>query len=186
MNNFLKISTLCFLFIVSGSQATFAQFGIGLGIQGGIPTGDFDLFADLGAGLYIEPKYIISNKISVGLNSGLMGFSAGDLSNFLEEAVDFYTMIPVTAFGKYIFLDRKFSPYLGASAGAYLIKGTNFDYQDQGLGFVDGQSRTEFGFAPRFGFVNGKFDFELSYHIIDVGSFFSYRLGFDIGARRDY
>ena len=169
------------------TQVSFAQFGVGLGLTAGIPSGDFGDIADFGVGGYLEPKYLVNNNIAVGVNFTVMGFAGGDLSDALTGGtpteLSAFVFVPVTAFADYMFLNQKVTPYAGLGLGPYFISGgeTNVGNLSFDLG-----SSTEFGFAPRVGVLIGKFNMGGAYHIVNGANFISFRLGFDIGARRDY
>ncbi len=197
MNNSRKYTFLTLIFLVCQIQYSQAQFGFGIGLVGGLPTGDFADIADFGGGLYLEPKYLINDRIAVGLNIRTLGFAGGELEAVaagtvtIDSELSAFYVVPLTVFGDYFFVDSKVSPYVGLSFGPYFIGGGDLETEVQnglqtGSAEFDFDPQTEFGFAPRVGVYIGKFNIGLSYNIADNFNFFDFRLGFDIGAKRNY
>ena len=186
MNNLNKYFLLTLIVGLIQVQSSFAQFGVGLGASAGIPMGDFGDLAEFGAGFHVEPKYLINGKIATGVSFGGLFFGGADVTE-LGGGLNATTVVPITAFGEYMFSDSKVTPYVGLAVGPYFISGGEIEIDFGGLGSLEADlNRTEFGFAPRAGVYIGKFNLGAAYHIVNQGSFLSFKLGVDIGAHRNY
>ena len=196
MNNLKKTLFLCSFIFMLQTQLSFAQFGVGIGLVGGLPVGDFGDAADFGFGGYLEPKYLINDNIAVGVYTGGMVFAGSDLTDLsglgglgglATAELSAFTVVPLTVFGDYMFVNSKVTPYAGLAVGPYFISGGEVSTSVLGQSFdLPVESSTEFGFAPRVGVLIGKFNLGAAYHIVSDANFITFRLGFDIGARRDY
>ena len=166
------------LALVFASMTSFGQFRVGLGIIGGLPSGNFGDIADFGAGGYIEPKLSFGD-IEAGLYLAGMGFAGADIGG-TSVSVSGTTIIPVTPTGYYFFDVPGVKPYVGLGIGPYFVDAGSVS---SGTLSVDAGSSTEFGFAPRAGINIGGFDLGLGYHIISDLNYIAINLGFHIGKR---
>lgn len=162
-------------------MTSFGQFRVGLGLIGGLPSGDFGDVADFGIGGYIEPKISFSD-IEVGLHLGGMAFAGADISG-TSGSVSGTTIVPITANGYYFFDLPGVKPYVGAGLGPYFVDFGSVDTGVTGVPDIDGGSSTEFGFSPRAGLNLGGFDIGVAYHIVSDLNYFGFNLGFHIGKR---
>ena len=170
-------------------QLTFAQFGVGYGFSGALLTGDTPK-RPIGIGYYLEPKYVINEKLSVGLTGSLMFFQGVDV-DYISTGIGFFSlsndvelnklMFQIGAFGDYIFKNNRVSPFVGLGVSYYrVIEDTPME------AFEEIQIFSRVGIAPRVGVFLGKFNIAGILHLIKDGSYASLRLGVDIGARRKY
>ena len=187
MNNLSKWFLLTFVVGLLQVQSSFAQFGVGIGLNTGIPMGDLSDNSNFGFGGYLEPKYLINDNFSAGVTWAGYIFSGADL-DLTGASLSATSIVPITAFGEYTFSGSKVTPYVGLGVGPYFIGGgdVEFDFGGPIAGELGIESRTEFGFAPRVGVYIGKFNVGASYNIVKDASFLAFKMGFDIGARRNY
>jgi len=145
-----------------------AQFHFELGFNGNSPQGDFGDAYDLGVGYYIEPKYALSENIDLGLLIGLNGF----VGAFGLDNLNVTSILPT---GTYRFTENKVAPYVGTGLGIYI-------YKPVVLG-IEGDSESEFGFAPRAGVYIGRLNLGFAYNVVKDLNFIQFNLGIRILSR---
>ena len=172
---------LILLVLVFASLTTMGQFRVGLGLIGGLPTGNFGDVNDFGGGAYLEAKASFGN-IEAGVNVSGLVFAGTDIDGS-NVSVDATTVVPITAIGHYFFDVTGVKPYAGIGLGPYIA--SFGDISSTGGGSFDAGSETKFGFAPQAGINLGSFDIRFAYHIVSDLNYLSLNLGFNIGRRGD-
>jgi len=162
-----------------------AQFHIELGVNFNSPQGDFGDAYDLGVGGYIEPKYAINENIDLGLLIGRNGFAGADIAgtNSSLEATGLLCILPTAT---YRFTSNGITPYAGLGLGIYSFDAIDFTVTDPNTGVsvtAEGESNTEFGFAPRAGVYLGRLNLGVAYNIVKDANFLQFNLGVRILSR---
>ena len=155
-----------------------AQFHIELGPNFNLPQGDFADSYKLGIGFYIEPKYAMNENIDLGLYIGSNGFAGEDIAG--GGSVSATAIVPVLATGTYRFSDGKVTPYGGLGLGMYFAKGAEVTVNNV---TTEGESSTEFGFAPRAGVYIGRMNLGAAYNIVKDANYIQINLGVRILSR---
>lgn len=164
--------------VVLFSLGASAQFKLGVSGGLGLPMGDFGDGYKMGFGGGVAGKYMLNEKLAVGLNIGYYSFTAKD--EFGGSDVKFSAM-PITGLINYYFATEGFKPYVGADLGFYSCKSkTNF------MGVDFSATATKFGFAPTVGFAYGlsdKMDLDVNakYHFISTEGSSTSFLGINVG-----
>lgn len=178
----MKKSILLFA-LVFVSMASFAQVRVGFGLLGASPGGDFGDFYDFGVGGYLEPKYSVTEDLSVGVHLAWMAFAGGNISGSgtgSSVSLSAAKVVPVLAIGQYYFAAGKL--YAGLGLGPYIVDFGSIDGSSSG-GSSSSSSDTKFGFSPKVGINLGGFDLGVAYHIVSDLNFLGFNLGFHIGKR---
>jgi outer membrane protein W len=129
-------AVMLFAFLVNGQ----IQVGAGLGLQ--MPVGDFSDGYNPGIGLHVAGKYLLNEKMAVGLNLGYAKFGS-------EYEHLSCSMVPVTGlFEYYLGKKGKVTPYVGADLGLYNL-GVKYKYE----GTKTSDSELYFGLAPVAGIL---------------------------------
>lgn len=158
-----------------------AQFHIELGPNFNMPQGDFADQYKLGVGFYIEPKYAMTENIDLGLYIGSNGFAGEDFSSGgVSGSASATAIVPVLATGTYRFSTSNVTPYAGLGLGMYFAKGAEVTF---GGTTTEGESSTEFGFAPRAGVYIGRMNLGAAYNIVKDANYIQFNLGVRILSR---
>lgn len=132
-----------------------AQFKIGANIGAAVPTGDFGDMAKTGFGVEVDVKYMLNEKMSVGLGFGQYLFGGKDIETEAGPMpVDGnpYGITSIVGKYNYYFGENAFRPYVGADLGLYILKAKiDIEYAGRTIPYID-ESETNFGFAPVIGF----------------------------------
>jgi outer membrane protein X len=182
----MKIKKIILLVLFFGTMAysASAQFHIELGVNFNSPQGDFGDSYNLGAGVYIEPKYAFNENLDLGLYLGSNGFVGADIANGVS--LEATTLTPILATGTYRFPTNKVTPYAGLGLGMYIAKAVDFIFVDPTTGVsitTLGESSSEFGFAPRAGVYIGRLNLGLAYKLVSDANFIQINLGIRILSR---
>jgi opacity protein-like surface antigen len=153
-----------------------AQFHIEIGLDFNLPLNDFSENYEFGAGLYVEPKYAISDKIDLGLYMGANGFAGSNVGTTSGE-VDATIAIPILATATYRFLSNKITPYAGIGIGIYSARIINYSESLLGGSNQTEENVSEFGFAPRAGVYIGRMNLGVIYNSSESIDFFQFNLG---------
>ena len=162
------------LFAVVALMAVSASAQIKVNVGGGLlfPMGDFGDAAKTGFGANVGGKYMLNEKMAVGLNIGY--FMMGEKVDGMKISI-----IPVSGSFTYYFGDGGLKPYASAELGYYTAK-TKIDALD-----VD-DSESDFGFAPVLGVeyaLSDKLtlDANAKYHYINTEDEATKAFGINVG-----
>lgn len=151
------------------------RFSVGLEL--GIPTGDFGEVAGFGVGGSLGYEIPVGDKLGVIAQAGYVSFAGKeyDLGFFGTVKGPSWGMIPVQAGAKFYFTDNQEGAYLFGMVGIHSMS-------------AGGASNTELSFAPGLGYIVGEnIDLGLRYQIISGdGSSLSYlglRAAYLLGSR---
>ena len=133
------------IFAVSITFTSNAQFKIGANLNVAFPTGDMSDGVGIGIGGTVTGLYEFTKNISAGVQTGYTSFAEKD-----NNGVTF-SVIPITAVGKYYFSESNFKPYIGADLGLYLLK-AKASVSVSDYTFSASATETDFGVAPAVGF----------------------------------
>jgi opacity protein-like surface antigen len=124
-----------------------SQWSLGVGAEGGLPTGDFNTISSFGIGGLVFAGYNgFDPAFQVTLSSGYVKFSGKDYPDGLGGTANTsYSMVPILVGGKYYFMPGDTRVYGQANVGLYLLSASV-------SGSVAGSaSSTKFGFSPVLG-----------------------------------
>jgi len=133
------------VFAVSIVFTSNAQFKIGANLNVAFPIGDMSNSVGIGIGGTVTGLYEFTPSISAGVQTGYISFAEKDNSGVT------YSIIPITAVGKYYFSESSFKPYIGADLGVYLSK-AKVNASVLGYNVSVSATSTDFGVAPTIGF----------------------------------
>ncbi|WP_068704977.1 OmpW family outer membrane protein [Paludibacter jiangxiensis] len=122
-----------------------AQFKIGANLNVGIPTGDLNDAVGIGVGGTVTGLYEFSNSFAAGVQIGYISFAEKDNSGIT------FSVIPITAVGKYYFSESNFKPYISADLGLYSMK-AKASMLMSAYDISVSATKTNFGVAPALGF----------------------------------
>lgn len=122
-----------------------------------------------GAGLAIEPKYNLTDQLSIGLRfegSGMVSQSiAPSLVGGLDASMSARAVVAFIAKADYYLSTSSTRPFVGLGAGYYSIGSAN-----SGITGVSAEAFSGFGLFPQVGVNFGHFRMALGYHAILGGS----------------
>lgn len=146
-----------------------SEFSLGGGAS--VPVGDFEEVAKTGFNFGANYGYYVSSQFSLGVEAKYHRYAASDELEDLSEALFFIlTGLPVdlditwsvfqgTAYGKFLFVDGDFSPYLRGTVGYYSLRlavsafGQSDSESDGNIGFGGGLGIQFYGQGNVGGFV---------------------------------
>jgi len=167
------------------SQATdYKPFKVDAGFLYAMPGGNDAVKS--GFGVYIEPKYNLTNQIAVGLKWEVAAMGAADQEG-MSVSISAINTFQLT--GDYYFNQNKVRPFAGLGVGMYTLGSVEVDMGDVASMEDPYELGTKLGFAPRVGLLLGHFRAALEYNIItgvdkdfsDSKNYMSLKLGFEIG-----
>jgi outer membrane protein X len=190
MKNFLPV--IFFLGITLSLQAQerdFKAFKFDLAIGYAKPTGSSstDSTTTISGGILIalEPKYAISNNLSVGLRfetslSGSANISLDTASFSGTQSAKSVSSLILT--GDYYLTSTTIRPFIGGGAGMFFTGGLSANFADSIPNSADAGAGTKFGIMPRVGFEAGHFRVAAEYNFVGKvnGTAYNY-IGFKIG-----
>lgn len=184
----MKISLLfviVFFIFFEGFTQTFKPFRVELGMSFNAATGDE---AGNGAGGYFEPRYAVNDQLLLGfrLESGYL--SGGSITvNAQEVELNNTNLRARTFFGEYFFGTEKVRPFVGLAMGVFSRKsvGIAVNAGSVQIGAL-GDSRANFGIAPRAGINAGHWRFLATFNFTgeDISNYMGLNIGFEIGGGR--
>ena len=169
-------------FNASAQSTTFKPFKVDLAVGFASPAGSGSKGGVLFA---IEPKYSISDQITLGLRlesaltaNAIVGTDGASLAGDIKSTTSYL------ATADYMFVTKTFRPFAGLGLGLYSVAGVTIENLDVTNG------STNFGFAPRVGFEAGHFRAAIEYNFAgkesDVNydlkyNYLSFKVGFFFG-----
>ena len=168
---------------LSAQSQEFAPFRVDGGVGYGIPFTDG---YDGGVLLYVEPKYAVTDKISVGVRWEGSLFAGAGLEG---EKASVKLNSSYMATGDYFFNSNRFRPFAGLGLGAYSMAGASVDASVSGVGSasIEVDGTTSFAALLRAGFDFSHLIVTASYNIAFAEKSFSFlgvTVGFYIGGGR--
>lgn len=187
-SNFMKNGFLLFVFTLlvcfsaSAQSTLYKPFKVDAGLLLAFPTtNDYEL----GVGIYVEPKYNVTDQFAMGFKGEFVGLASNTLleldGDLVEVNVSGVASFLLTA--DYYLTNTIARPFVGIGAGAYILG--DVDYADDEIYSVN--LGTRLGFAPRVGVVLGHFRVALEYNVIpskedlESRSYLGMKVGFEIG-----
>jgi len=186
MNHLIKLLTAV-LFILACVTETTAQdykrVEVDLGLRASFFTGDK---GGGGAGFFLEPRYNINNKVTVGLRWGLDALVERTGEN--GEPVDVAVLPSYILTGDYIINNKKNKRFfVGLGLGFSGENSTAFEVEGTGEVTETADIGSSFGIVPRVGIKLGLFKVALDYSIYtkeNTRNFVGLNLGFSFGGGR--
>lgn len=150
----------------------------------------------------LEPKYGLSDQFDLGLRYELAAMARAYTINGQDADGELKAASSFLLTGTYLLSTNNFRPYVGAGAGLFSTAATGFTVSGgQGSTNGDVAAGNKFGGMVRAGFKAGHFNLGLEYNLIpkttgvigsttgnynyeSSNSYFSLKLGFDIGGGR--
>lgn len=182
----LFVSTLLISLSVSAQSTLYKPFKVDAGLILAFPTtNDYEL----GAGIYVEPKYNVTDQFTMGFRGEFVGLASNTLleidGDIVEVNVSGISSFLLTA--DYYLTTSIARPFIGVGGGAYILG--DVEYTDDEVNSV--HVGTRLGFAPRVGVVLGHFRVALEYNVIpskeDIESrnYLGMKVGFEIGGGKN-
>ena len=152
---------------VIGQAENYGMIKVDLGALYALPGSDG---LDGGVGIYIEPKFNITDNIAIGLKweSAFLAY----VSTFGGSKATTLRAIGIT--GDYYVGTNKFRPFAGLHIGSYKLA-------DIDIGGFKVETDSKIGFTPRIGFTAGHFRMALEYNIVSDLDYFAIKAGWEIG-----
>lgn len=170
MKKMKLLSLTIVLFATVQSHFVQAQGSFNLGLELGMPIGDFGDLSSVGLGLNGFYEHAFNDKLTI---VGGTGYTKWFLKDGLEDVLNI-AMVPVQAGAKY-YLGEK--AYLQGLLGLhiYLSSAEIFDQKER-------DSDSEFGFGLGGGIkITENLDLSGRFQLIDDANFFALRLGYVFG-----
>jgi hypothetical protein len=178
------IGTLLISFFHSYAQdRVYKPFKVDCGFTIDVPTNDN---ASTGGGFYIEPRYSVNDRLTIGLRVEGIYLSAGDITiNYTSVKINSTIVSPILLTGDYYFSSEKVRPFIGIGVGMYKKTLHTVGVSVEGID-IGPKTNTYFGFAPRIGINAGHFRLAALYNYPgkDIGGFLGIQVGFEFGGGR--
>ncbi|MCR8556224.1 outer membrane beta-barrel protein [Mucilaginibacter sp. BJC16-A38] len=142
---------------VKAQTITPNKFRFGLGVEGGIVTGDAHDFSNLELGGTARVQYGLTPTVALTLTSGYYNFFGKTVPG-LNEKYQSLGMVPIKAGVKYFFTQNL---YLAGEAGVG-IETKTFAYQGEPDN-LDSQTNTKLLLTPGIGYANKHWDVGVRY-----------------------
>ncbi|MBN2350084.1 MAG: hypothetical protein JXJ22_14685 [Bacteroidales bacterium] len=186
MNKLLFAAIAGFLFLnlqLFSQDHVFKPFKVDFGLTCDIPTDDN---AGTGVGIYIEPRYGASEKLTIGLKLQNDFLGAGDIEiNYISVKISSTRIFSLLITGDYYFSTENVRPFVGLGLGMYkkYIYGVSTGITGVDIGSV---SDTNFGFEPRIGININHFRIAGLYNYTGKGisDYVGIQFGFEFGGGR--
>jgi hypothetical protein len=161
----------------------FKPFKVDCGLTCDIPTADD---ASTGIGFYVEPRYGINEKLSVGLKLENDFLGSGNVEiNYVSVNVSYTRIFSIMMTGDYYFSTENVRPFIGLGLGMFkkYISGVSTSVVGVDIGTT---SKTSFGFEPRVGLNIGHFRIAALYNYTgkEISDYLGIQLGFEFGGGR--
>jgi outer membrane protein X len=165
-------------------ERIYNPFKVDFGITCDIPVSDD---ASFGGGAYIEPRYNVNDKLTIGLRLEGVYLSSGNVTvDFTSVDIKSTSVMVIHITGDYYFSTEKVRPFIGVGLGMYkkTIRSVSVS-ASQGVD-IGPKAKTNFGFAPRFGLNIGRTRLAAIYNYTgsDITDFLGIQVGFEIGGGR--
>ena len=147
MKKFASMLALLIIAVPMFGQAP-SQWSVGVGVEGGLPTGDFNNASNFGIGGLAFAGYNgIDPSFQLTLTSGYVRFSGKDLPDGSSASMG---VIPILVGGKYYFMPGDTRVYGQVDVGLYLLN-TSVSTTILGQSVSGSESTSKFGVAPVLG-----------------------------------
>jgi len=188
----LSLFITAFAITANAQSETFKPFRVDL-------TPGLALFSGSGSStgflIAIEPKYALTDNISVGLRyEGAIAASSTSIDFSNENAefsggsnIKFRSSYLLT--GDYYFNTNSFRPFFGAGAGMFGVASANFDMMSENFESSTASAGYKFGFAPRIGAEFNHFRAAVEYNVVgktgkESNNYIGVKIGFFLGGGR--
>ena len=108
-------ANILFLLVAFLCVDAHAQFGVRVGLCGGVPVGDMKTYYGGGVGADVQLKYFLTPNLAVGVGSGFQHFFAKDWGDDYSDVN--YNVVPVRFSVTYYLSLGPVKPYVGAEVG---------------------------------------------------------------------
>jgi outer membrane protein W len=166
----------------NAQEATFKPFKVDIALGYARPGGDG---VKAGAIVALEPKYAVSDKVTLGLRMETAIMARVTLNPYGEYVEgDAKGSGSYLATADYYFNTNHFRPFIGAGAGVYRNASMDINSDSD-----TPETSTQFGFAPRAGFELGHFRTAIEYNVAGKSgevsnNYLGIKLGFFLGGGR--
>jgi hypothetical protein len=164
----MKRTSLLILMVVgltTLSTVSNAQHGrFSLGLEVGLPMGDFGDFYNAGFGVTARYEHPIGDNIGIGLTTGWMVFGGQsiDVGGYTTD-VSAQAQVPIQPFFKYYFTEQQRGFYAMAEIGVTMSATAS-------TANTESSSSTDLSYAPGIGYCLDNFDFGLRYQMISFSA----------------
>lgn len=180
----LSILFLTIVVLGYSQSTTFKPFKVDFAIGYAVPGGSG---AKAGVLFAIEPKYAVTDNISLGLR-----FEGAVVARATKDANGDYVSGDVKAAGSYLLTGdyylntNHFRPFIGAGVGIFNTAAASVDSNGD---VVEGAAASKFGGAPRVGFEFGHFRLAVEYNVVGKtnsinNNYLGIKIGFFAGGGR--
>ncbi len=115
-----------------------------------------------GGGLMLEPKFMILDQLSVGLQTGVTIYGGGSInSTGSSVSMSVGAVVPLLAKVEFYPLHSPIRPFVGFAIGTYDIAA-----ETVGSAGIDQRAGWVFGLSPEIGIELGAFRLSVSYHAL--------------------
>lgn len=168
-------------FYVQAQELIYNPFKIDCGITIDIPVSDD---ASIGGGGYIEPRYNVNDRLTIGLRLEGVYLTSGNVTiDFTSVEVKSTAVMIFHLTGDYYFSLEKVRPFLGIGVGMYKKTMQSVSVSaSEGIA-IGPKSKTNFGFAPRIGLNIGHARLAAIYNYTgsNITDFLGIHIGFEFG-----
>ena len=159
----------------------YKPFKVDFGFTCDVPTNND---VSTGFGIYIEPRYAINDKFTIGLRIEGIYLNLGNVTiDYTSVKVSTTNVSPILITGDYYFSLEKTRPFVGVGLGMFKRTFRTVEVSAiQGIQ-IGPKTQTKFGFTPRFGLNIGHARIAAIYNYTgtDIGDFLGIQLGFEFG-----
>lgn len=175
------LAVAAFVFSKAQSEQTFKPFKVDIAVGYALPSGQG---SKAGALFAVEPKYAVSDNLTLGLRMEVAATAQGNMANE-NTNVDVKASASYLATADYYLNSNSFRPFIGAGAGIF----TNGSASGNAQTTTDVQTGSTFGFTPRIGFETGHFRTAIEYNVAGKTAsvdhnYLGIKIGFFLGGGR--
>jgi opacity protein-like surface antigen len=136
---------------VQKKQVMDQRWSVGVGLEGGIPTGDFSDISNFGIGGLAWGGYSVDPNLTITAKSGYVHFGGKDFNVSGTTVKTAYGIIPIVVGGRYYFTPSgETRVYGGADVGLYLLN-ASASTTVSGITVSASENTSKFGFSPVLG-----------------------------------
>ncbi len=176
------ILLLCLNPVLFSQDTIFKPFKVDVGFSFGFPTDN----SSLAAGIYVEPRYGVNSRLTLGIRLEDILVNSGVSVNWNSTKIGAEFLVPILLTGDYYFSLANVRPFIGAGIGMYKLILNGISASTSNLMIGSNTTTTNFGFAPRIGLNAGHFRLAAIYNYTGKGisDIVGIQIGFEIGGGR--
>jgi hypothetical protein len=128
----LSLAIVAIAFSANAQKEADKTLKFSVGVEAGLPMGDFKTFSSIGFGASLMGEYAVAEKVGITLSAGYLTFTGKTVDGFKYGST---SIIPVLAGAKFFFAEKVYG------------------HAQLGMSFFNNGGGSAFTYAPAIGFI---------------------------------